>query len=156
MPKQATWACPGPDTRCTRWTVQLSLNLLGSGPATIRTPLRSWISHRKPASLFLSGHGLLLHGQRRSAHILPLNCGRSLVGVKLPCLDGPRRAEWTTGQEMVRADRDKKMKARCHMPNRCLAGRFSTRVHPGIGLPGHRRQHGHQAGPLSSWAGMPG
>ena len=27
-------------------------------------------------------------------------------------------------------------------------GCFLTRVHPGVGLPGHRRQHGHQAGPL--------
>ena len=49
---------------------------------------------------------------------------------------------------MVWADRDKKRKARCHMPQWHLAGRFSTRVHPGIGLPGRRRQHGHQAGPL--------
>ena len=41
-----------------------------------------------------------------------------MAGVKLPCLDGPRRAEWTTGREMVRADRDDKMKARCRTPKR--------------------------------------
>ena len=51
-PKEATRACPGPDAHCTHWTVQLSPNLLGSGMATIVTPLRSWISHRQLACLF--------------------------------------------------------------------------------------------------------
>ena len=32
MPKEATWACPGPDARCTHWTVQLSLKLFRFWP----------------------------------------------------------------------------------------------------------------------------
>ena len=49
---------------------------------------------------------------------------------------------------MVWADRDEKMKARCCMPKQHSAGCFSARVHPGTGLPGCRRQYGHQAGTL--------
>ena len=49
---------------------------------------------------------------------------------------------------MVQEDRDKKMKARCRMLEWRLVGNFSTRVHPGIGLPGCRKQYGHQAGSL--------
>ena len=79
--------------------VQLSPNLLGSGPATIGMPLRSWISHRQLASLFCLAIACLLHGHSQSAHVLPLNCGGPLAGMKLLCLDGPCCAEWTTGHE---------------------------------------------------------
>ena len=53
---------------------------------------------------------------------------------------GPCHAEWTTGRELVRADRDEKMKARCRTLKQHPAGCFLTRVHPGAGLPGRRRQ----------------
>ena len=78
------------------------------------------------------------------------------MDVKLPCLDGPHCTEWTTSQEMVQADRDAKMKLNHCMLKRHLAGHFLTRVSPGVGLPGCGRQYGHQAGPLSSRAGMLG
>ena len=85
-------------------------------------------------------------------------CEAALLGLATPPLDdwpfGGHEAAplgWATlppAVYMVRADRDEKMKARCHMPKLHPAGCFLTRVHPGIGLPGCRRQYRHQAEPL--------
>ena len=58
-------------------------------------PLRSWTSHGKLASLFCPATACLLHGCGRSAHVLPLNYGGPLAGMKLPCLDGLYCAELT-------------------------------------------------------------
>ena len=69
MPEEATWACPGPDAHCTRWTVQLSPNLLGSGVVTIVTPLGSWISHGQLASSFFPAIACLLHGHSWPSHM---------------------------------------------------------------------------------------
>ena len=94
-PKEATQACPGPDAHCTCWTVQLSLNLLGSGAATIVTPLRSWISHRQLASLFCPAIACLGHGGVAgpvTCSALKLQrtfggCEAALLGWAMPPLD---------------------------------------------------------------------
>ena len=119
------------------------------------TPLRSWTSHRQLASLFCPAITCLLHGHGRPSHRSALKLWwifggheAALLGWAMPHQVDDRL------RNMVRADRDEKMKARCRMPKQHLAGYFLTRVHPGIGLPGCRRQYRHQAGPLSSRAGM--
>ena len=69
MPKEATWACPDPDTRCTYWIVQLSPSLLGSGMATVLMPPRGWISHGQLASLFCLAVACLGCGHSRASHM---------------------------------------------------------------------------------------
>ena len=100
MPKQATRACPSPDACCTHWTVQLSLNLLGSGLLTIVTPLRSWISHGQLDSLFCPAIACLLQGHGRPGHLSALKLWRTfgrheaaLLGWAVPPLDN-RLCTW--------------------------------------------------------------